>query len=223
MLDPVAAVRHEALRVRRADPRGDPLAGRPPPGQEGRRRALSRRRRRTPARSANWGMNYVHAPLSPARLQTIPRGSWRDSGPVAGSHAAGRSVRSLVLGTTTPSFTLVALDTTDDGKTNYDAPPDQRRPEPAAARLGDWFSVEVRDAQGLTGAWCKVLRLSPDLSETEIYVGGFSRNSAYPEEFRRTWTNTSASGRAFPTRNSSAPTRRTRRPFSNRPTASRTF
>ena len=107
---------------------------------------------RAPERSADWGINYVHSPLAAARLLTIPAASWRDAGPVAGSHAAGRTV-DVALRPTAHSFTLVAVDTTDDGKPNYDAVRIEGRQGTEAARPGDWFSVEVSDAQGLAGAW----------------------------------------------------------------------
>jgi predicted AlkP superfamily pyrophosphatase or phosphodiesterase len=140
---------------------------------------------KTPARSADWGMNFVNTPLSDPRLQTISAAFWRDSGPVAGSFSPGHTT-SVVLRPTAYTLTLVALDTTNDGLQNYDGLRIETGQQTLGQALpGDWFSVEVSGEKGRTGAWCKLLRLSSDLSETEIYVGGLSGNVAYPEEFRR--------------------------------------
>jgi hypothetical protein len=81
---------------------------------------------------------------------------------------------------------LLALDATDDGRVDYDrllvVPEAGERRE---VRAGEWFPVEVSSAEGRTGAWCKLLALSPDLAATEIYVGPLSRSTGEPREWVR--------------------------------------
>jgi predicted AlkP superfamily pyrophosphatase or phosphodiesterase len=136
-------------------------------------------------RRADWGMNFVNVPLATPSLQAIARESWRDDAGAVRGFSPSRTI-TLAFRPTAHTVTLVALDTTDDGRTNYD----RLRVEPETgaasdARPGDWFPVEVRGAKGRTGAWCKLLLLAPDLAATEVYLGGLHANEAYPEEFRR--------------------------------------
>lgn len=82
--------------------------------------------------------------------------------------------------------TLVAIDTTDDGRVNYDRleiTPESGETETAGS--GDWFVAEAAGEPRRTGAWCKLLALEPDLSAAEIYAGGLFSSDAYPEAFRR--------------------------------------
>lgn len=82
---------------------------------------------------------------------------------------------------------LVALDSTDDGRVDYDRLMvlSGSWHEAQIVSAGQWFPVEVPGVSGRAGAWCKVLSIAPDLSRVEIYVGGISEASAYPDEFRR--------------------------------------
>lgn len=141
---------------------------------------------KTPARSADWGMVYVNDAVVAAKLQTPDGASWRAvEAPERGSFSPGRRL-TVAFGKTAHSVTFVALDSTDDGRVNYDRL--RVLPEtgtPADVAPGDWFPVEVRGEEGRTGAWCKLLSLAPDLSKAEIYIGGLYRNAAYPEELRR--------------------------------------
>jgi len=141
---------------------------------------------KTPARSADWGMVYVNDPIVAAKLQTPDNASWKvTEAPERGSFAPGRRL-TVAFGKTAHSVTFAALDSTDDGRVNYD--PLRVVPEagaPLEVAPGDWFPVEVRGEEGRTGAWCKLLSLAPDLSKAEIYIGGLYRNAAYPEELRR--------------------------------------
>jgi predicted AlkP superfamily pyrophosphatase or phosphodiesterase len=87
---------------------------------------------------------------------------------------------------TTHSVAVVALDGTNDGRVAYDRLAVlAERGERREVRPGDWFSVEVPSAEGRTGAWCKLLALSPDLAATEIYVGPLSRSTGVPREWVR--------------------------------------
>jgi predicted AlkP superfamily pyrophosphatase or phosphodiesterase len=141
---------------------------------------------KTPARSADWGMVYVNDPIVAAKVQTPDGASWKAAdAPERGSFSPGRRL-TVSFGKTTHSVTFAALDSTDDGRVNYDrlrVEPEAGTPSQVAP--GDWFPVEVRGEEARTGAWCKLLSLAPDLSKAEIYIGGLYRNAAYPEELRR--------------------------------------
>ena len=141
---------------------------------------------KTPARSADWGMVYVNDPIVAAKLQTPDAAAWNAAdSPERGSFSPGRRL-TVAFGKTAHSVTFAALDSTDDGRVNYDrlrVEPEAGTPSEVAP--GNWFPVEVRGEEGRTGAWCKLLSLAPDLSKAEIYIGGLYRNAAYPEELRR--------------------------------------
>jgi len=141
-----------------------------------------------PERSADWMMTWPGEPLAPGRLHTLAAQAWRevDSAGAAKSYSAVR--RTVLRFPETPhSLALVALDGTDDGRTDYDrvvieSEAGKRR----EARPGEWFSIEIASSEGRTGAWCKVLSLSPDLAKAEIYVGSLSRTTGAPREWVRT-------------------------------------
>lgn len=90
--------------------------------------------------------------------------------------------------------TLVAIDTTDDGRRNYDevvmigAHGELR----SRVRSGGWFSLSKRrdehqgDRNVLFGQWGKVIALPPDLSGVSLYLAPVSRTYASPEDFRQT-------------------------------------
>lgn len=140
---------------------------------------------KTPDRAADWGMIYTGRALSKARFVKLPREAWTDAPQDVRSFSLPRSVR-LELAPTAHALVLVALDTTDDGRVDYDLV--EIEPEagnPAPVRPGDWFAVEASGDEKRTGSWCKLLALSPDLSETELYIGALHANHAYPESFRR--------------------------------------
>ncbi|MGH9369557.1 MAG: alkaline phosphatase family protein [Thermoanaerobaculia bacterium] len=140
---------------------------------------------KTPERRADWGMNWVEGSRTRPRLQRVGAASWHDAADESRSFSPPRSVR-LDFRPGAPAFRLIALDTADDGRCSFD----RLRVEPEEGLSveigpGDWFPAEVRGERGRTGAWCKLLRLAPDLSETELYVGDLHANEAYPEAFRR--------------------------------------
>lgn len=141
---------------------------------------------KTPARTADWGMIFVHDPVAAARLQTPDASSWRaPDTPERGGYSPARRL-TVSFGKTAHAVAFVALDHTDDSKVNYDGLRVEAETGPAVeVAPGDWFPVEVRGEEGRTGAWCKLLSLAPDLSKTEIYLGGLYRNAAYPEELRK--------------------------------------
>ena len=183
---PKQAVRDEALRLRRADPRRDALAGGAAAGKAASRSSSIRGAtagRPSAGGISEWPGSYDFG--SDPRLETIGASRWGEAKESVPSFSPPRSLR-LALLSTAHAFSVTALDTTDDGRTNYDRVRVQGEAgPPVEAREGEWFPVEVAGEPSRTGAWCKVLRLAPDLSETKIYVGALNSNRAYPEEFRR--------------------------------------
>jgi predicted AlkP superfamily pyrophosphatase or phosphodiesterase len=140
---------------------------------------------RTPDRAADWGINYTGGALSKARFVELPRESWADAPQNVRSFSLPRSAR-VELSPTAHAVTLIALDTTDDGRQGYDlleVVPEAGDPTPV--RPGDWFAAEAGGEKKRTGSWCKLLALAPDLSDTKLYLGALYANDAYPEMFRR--------------------------------------
>ncbi len=89
---------------------------------------------------------------------------------------------------------FIAIDTSDDGRKNYDLLLVLRADGSIAARarLGEWFELSERrtedhgDRDVLVGRWCKLLALAPDLSGIRVYIGSEGRSFASPDDFRRT-------------------------------------
>jgi predicted AlkP superfamily pyrophosphatase or phosphodiesterase len=139
-----------------------------------------------PDRTADWMMTWPGEPVVPGRLHALAAAAWQ---PVSGDappsfSPARRAV--LAFEKTAFSVAVVALDGTNDGRVDYDrlvvlAGRGDRR----EVRPGDWFPVEVPSAEGRTGAWCKLLALSPDLASAEIYLGPLSRSTGVPREWVR--------------------------------------
>lgn len=75
---------------------------------------------------------------------------------------------------------VVAYDTTDDARENYDAYFIEHGERELSA--GDWFPVAQRTSAGLHGSWSKVLHATPSLDVT-IYMGPINRNDAWPTSF----------------------------------------
>jgi len=72
---------------------------------------------------------------------------------------------------------VVALDTTDDRVTNYDAYVIETE-ERELPLEGGWFAVEKQSH----GSWSKIL--DADALDVTLYWGAISRTNAYPETFR---------------------------------------
>jgi hypothetical protein len=140
----------------------------------------------TPERTADFGLTFHPKKSAPARFVRLASGDWTDGGASAvRSYSPPRTAR-LEFPPTHHAATLVVIDTTDDGRVNYDRleiTPESGETE--AAGPGDWFGAEAAGEARRTGAWCKLLALAPDLSAAEIYAGGLFSSDAYPETFRR--------------------------------------
>jgi predicted AlkP superfamily pyrophosphatase or phosphodiesterase len=139
-----------------------------------------------PERTADFGLTFHPKKSAPARFVRLASGDWTDGGAsTVRSYSPPRTAR-LEFPPTHHAATLVAIDTTDDGRVNYDRVeimPESGETE--AAGPGDWFGAEAAGEARRTGAWCKLLALAPDLSGAEIYAGGLFSSDAYPEAFRR--------------------------------------
>jgi hypothetical protein len=78
---------------------------------------------------------------------------------------------------------VVAYDTTDDARTNYDAYFIEAGEREIAPDARGWFAVSGEWTEGTRGSWSKILRTSPALDVT-IYWGPICRNDAWPASFR---------------------------------------
>jgi predicted AlkP superfamily pyrophosphatase or phosphodiesterase len=135
---------------------------------------------------AGFGMNWISVPAARPRLTRLSSSSWSDSA-VSGEKTFSPARRAVLeFPPTSHKVSLVALDSTDDGKLDYDGL--RVEPDVGAAKIvaaGDSFPVEVRGKKGRSGAWCKLLSLASDLSAAEIYCGGIWESDAWPDDFRR--------------------------------------
>ena len=155
----------------------------------------------SPSRTADFGLLYVNTPSAPAATvtlaatqfvaTTLPPG-W------ASFSAPRRAIVSVKLaGPGVPSatgFTLTALDTTDDGGTDYDTlvvddDADLANGTLARVRAGEWFPLHLRiphpdGGTRTVGSWCLLQMLSSDLSLVKLYRGAFFSTEAYPRAFR---------------------------------------
>ena len=155
----------------------------------------------SPSRTADFGMDYVNTPFAAARMLTfaaarfttvtLPPG-WKSNSPARRAtfsvDLSGKGVPAAV------TFTLTALDTTDDGVADYDTlvvddDSDLVDGTIARVRAGEWFPLRLRaphpDGGSRTvGAWCLLQALPADLDGVTVYRGGFYATEAYPREFR---------------------------------------
>lgn len=78
---------------------------------------------------------------------------------------------------------LIAYDTTDDGRENYDSFLIEAGEREVIPDARGWFAVSRDTSEGLYGSWSKIVRVSPSLDVT-IYWGPIGRNMAWPDSFR---------------------------------------
>jgi hypothetical protein len=148
---------------------------------------------RTPRRSADFGLAWS-SPLTPARMVTLTRNdfkrewvppTWtyrpqrrRSYSPIERARiewSVGKTLRLDVY--------IVAYDTSDDARANYDAYFIEAGENELAPDARGWFAIARGTPEGLHGSWSKLLRTSPDLDVT-LYWGSISRNQAWPDSFR---------------------------------------
>lgn len=78
---------------------------------------------------------------------------------------------------------VVAYDTTNDARENYDTYRIETRDEEIAPDVRGWFAISATTASGLHGSWSKFIETSQSL-DVRLYWGPISRTDAYPESFR---------------------------------------
>lgn len=141
-----------------------------------------------PERTADWMMTWPGDPIVPGRLHAVKADAWKPATiPDAPLSFSPPRKATLPFEKTPHDFTLLALDSTDDGRVDYDRLLVFRGSGELIRKVGvgDWFSVEVSSDEGRTGAWCKLLALAPDLAAAEIYVGPLSRTTGAPQDWVR--------------------------------------
>ena len=144
---------------------------------------------KTPRRTTDFGFAWT-MPLVPARIVNLKRGDfkrewvppgWTDRPQRRRSYSPIQRAR-VEWGFRLDVF-LVAYDTTDDSRENYDAYFVEAGESEITPDARGWFALSAQSADGLRGSWSKFLRTSPSLDVT-IYWGAISRNEAWPESFR---------------------------------------
>jgi len=139
---------------------------------------------------SSFGLGWTSDPIARARVVRLDAAAWSAESP--GNIGAFRGYSParkafLLFPPSSERVVLIAHDSTDDGRVDYDGlvvEPDSSH-DAYTVTAGMWFPVEVKGAAGRAGSWCKVLSIAPDLSRVEIYVGAISEASAYPDDFRR--------------------------------------
>jgi len=153
-------------------------------------------------RRADWGMAYVNTPDRRAELVSVERRQWQPAGEFA--KLQGVESRSPVKGAQVTvgggapgaqSFSLLAVDRSDDGTVNYDGvvvlpSRGEGRAGAAAAPLsaGSWedapcqFSATAANPRN-TRCPVKLLELDPALAGTRLYFGALYPIPAYPPDF----------------------------------------
>ncbi len=154
-----------------------------------------------PSRTADFGATYVNTPFARARTLTfaaarfttvtLPPGWTSDSPARRATFSVDLAGAGLPAAAT---FTLTALDSSDDGVVAYDtlvADDDADLANGVLARVhaGEWFPLRLRaphpDGGSRTvGGWCVLQALPADLDGVTVYRGGFYAAEAYPRAFR---------------------------------------
>jgi arylsulfatase A-like enzyme len=149
---------------------------------------------RTPRRTADFGLAWT-TPVAPARIVTLSRKDFkREWVPPTWTQRAQKRqsfspVQRARIEWSVPKTTLridvdvVAYDTTNDARENYDAYFIERDEREIAIDARGWFALSAPTTNGVHGSWSKFLRTAPTLDVT-IYWGAIARNEAWPESFR---------------------------------------
>jgi predicted AlkP superfamily phosphohydrolase/phosphomutase len=154
-----------------------------------------------PSRTADFGMVYINVPFARSQEVSLSGGEFSATTLPAGwssfSPARRATLTVTLTGASLPqtaSFTLTALDTTDDGKIDYDTlvvddDGDLSNGVIARVHAGEWFPLRLRaphpdGGTRTVGGWCLLQALPADLAAVRIYRGAFFATEAYPREFR---------------------------------------
>lgn len=148
----------------------------------------------TPRRTTDFGLAWS-APLTEARIVTLTRDdfkrewlppTWSSRAPRRQSFSPIRRARVewRVPRKLRADVDVVAYDTTDDARENYDAYYVEIDERELPLDANGWFAISRAAGDGLHGSWSKFLRASTTL-DVAIYWGAISRNRAWPESFRK--------------------------------------
>jgi hypothetical protein len=147
---------------------------------------------RTPKRTADFGVVWSE-PAVPARLVRLTRPNFtREWVPPTWTSRPQRHVSySPVMrsrfewsapGEVRLDVDLVAYDTTDDSRENYDSYTIEAGDREIVPDSHGWFAISARGPDGLYGSWSKLFVEQP-LGVT-VYWGAISHTNAYPAEYR---------------------------------------
>ncbi len=89
----------------------------------------------------------------------------------------------LVPKITRKDIDVVAYDTTDDARENYDTYAIETNDEELRTDANGWFAISQQTDSGLAGSWSKILDANSSLDVT-LYWGAISRTNAYPDSYR---------------------------------------
>jgi predicted AlkP superfamily pyrophosphatase or phosphodiesterase len=144
---------------------------------------------RTQRRAADFGLAWA-PPLVPARIVNLKRAdfkrewvppTWTDRPQRRRSYSPIQRAR-IEWGFRLDVF-IVAYDSTDDSRANYDSYFIEAGEREIAPDARGWFAVSAQSSDGLRGSWSKLLHASPTLDVT-ICWGAISRNESWPDSFR---------------------------------------
>ncbi len=147
---------------------------------------------RNARRRGSFGLIWPEKSAKTSAFTDLPASGWADATTSARTFSPGRQTRvSIALPDGgAMSLRLLAVDTTDDGRVDYDTVHVARAEDPGDATLGavgkkGWFALAVPGPRGgRFTSWCRLADLAPDLSRVVLYVGAFYELPAYPESFR---------------------------------------
>lgn len=151
-------------------------------------------------RTADWGLLYTSS-ISKPEIVTLHRSDfaseWYPEGwePTAASTTFSPAMKAtlpwsfVVSGKTiSRDVTIIALDSTNDGKENYDSFSVELNAKPVALDANRWFplseSIPDDGATWLFGSWSRIMKFDPELKNVTIYWGAVARNEAYPQSYR---------------------------------------
>lgn len=147
---------------------------------------------RSARRSADFGLAWSY-PLTEARMVELTRSDFkREWVPPTWTQRPQRRtsfspimrarIEWSVPRATRADVDLVAYDTTDDARENYDSFAIEIGDEEVIPDARGWFAVSRPTSEGLHGSWSRIVSATPSLDVT-IYWGAIHRNEAWPQSF----------------------------------------
>jgi predicted AlkP superfamily pyrophosphatase or phosphodiesterase len=147
-------------------------------------------------RRGDWGLDFtVTADTTPTAV-AIAKSDWKELELPPGTPKPQSYSPPLGLKVTLPStqgesheIELVAIDTTDNHKVDYDAVAVVPQLHAKGVRItppfavGEWMSFPYPGKAGTETVWAKLLAIDPSLATASVYLGGSYRTLAYPPAF----------------------------------------